>query len=288
MIINTKKMIDCFIFYNELDILIYRLNILNDVVDYFVIVESTHTFSGRKKKLFYNENKNLFERFKDKIIHIIINDFPYKYPNISYEKNEQWVNDKYQRDYISVGLEKLDLKNEDLIIVSDADEIPNPEKLYEIKNKNNIIDINLFEMDLYYYNLNTINVNKWCKNYIINFEKYTIFKNHNITCDDIRHRHYIFCNTELFPKNTMSIIKNGGWHLSYFGDSEFIKNKIINASHQEYNNEYFTDTKKIEDKMNNSNDLFDRGNFKRILLSENNNLPLEYEKYLNKYYKKDI
>ena len=45
------KIIDCFIFYNELDLLEYRLNILNDVVDYFVIVESTHTFVGKEKVL---------------------------------------------------------------------------------------------------------------------------------------------------------------------------------------------------------------------------------------------
>ena len=47
---KTRRIIDCFIFYNEFDMINYRLNVLNDIVDFFVIVESTHTFSGREKK----------------------------------------------------------------------------------------------------------------------------------------------------------------------------------------------------------------------------------------------
>ena len=92
------KIIDCFTFYNEVDILNYRLNILNDVVDYFIIVESTHTFSGIEKKLIFFENTSLFEKFKDKIIHIIVDDFPYTFPNINYEKKQQWENEYHQRN----------------------------------------------------------------------------------------------------------------------------------------------------------------------------------------------
>jgi beta-1,4-mannosyl-glycoprotein beta-1,4-N-acetylglucosaminyltransferase len=62
------KIIDCFTFYNELDLLTYRLNVLNDVVDYFIIVESTHTFTGREKQLFFNENKQLFSEFNKKAL----------------------------------------------------------------------------------------------------------------------------------------------------------------------------------------------------------------------------
>ena len=87
--IYDKKIIDCFIFYNEFDLLTYRLNLLNDVVDYFVLVESRHTFVGKEKSLFYNENKQLFEIFNHKIIHIIVDDFPHKYPNINIEAGEQ-------------------------------------------------------------------------------------------------------------------------------------------------------------------------------------------------------
>jgi beta-1,4-mannosyl-glycoprotein beta-1,4-N-acetylglucosaminyltransferase len=88
------KIIDCFIFYNEIDLLTYRLNILNDIVDKFVIVESTYTFSGKEKKLYFNENKHLFEKFNEKIIHIIVDNIPFKYPNINYKNKEQWVNEE--------------------------------------------------------------------------------------------------------------------------------------------------------------------------------------------------
>ena len=77
------KIIDCFIFYNELDLLYYRLSTLYDIVDYFIIIESTHTFSGKEKKLFLNENLILFDKFKSKIIHLISKPL-FIYPEINY------------------------------------------------------------------------------------------------------------------------------------------------------------------------------------------------------------
>ena len=67
--------IDCFIFYNELELLFYRLSILYDKVDYFVLVESTRTYTGVDKPLYFEQNKALFDNFKDKIIHVIIDFF---------------------------------------------------------------------------------------------------------------------------------------------------------------------------------------------------------------------
>ena len=109
------KIVDCFTFYNELDMLTYRLNILNDVVDYFVLVEATHTHVGKEKPLFYQDNKHLFEKFNHKIIHIIVDDFPHKYPNIDISKDEQWINERFQRNCISRGIDKLELNNDDLL-----------------------------------------------------------------------------------------------------------------------------------------------------------------------------
>lgn len=135
--------------------LTYRLNILNDAVDYFVLVEATHTHVGKEKPLFYQENKYLFEKFNNKIIHIIVDDFPYKYPNINIKEEEQWINEKFQRNCISRGLDKLSLQNNDFITITDLDEIPNPKILEQIKNNKIIVDINILEMDFYYYNLNS-------------------------------------------------------------------------------------------------------------------------------------
>ena len=113
------KIIDCFIFYNELDLLKYRLNLLNNIVDYFIIVESTHTFIGKEKKLFFNENKHLFENFADKIIHIIVDDLPYKYNDVNISRNNVWNNEFFQRNAISRGINYIkDLAQSDLIIIS--------------------------------------------------------------------------------------------------------------------------------------------------------------------------
>ena len=140
------KIIDCFIFYNELDLLTYRFNVLNNIVDYFIIVESTHTFIGKEKKLFFNENSHLFENFRNKIIHIVVDDFPYKFPNIDTSRSEQWVNESFQRDCISRGLNKLSLQNDDVITITDLDEIPDPCTLNKIKKGDIIVDINILQI----------------------------------------------------------------------------------------------------------------------------------------------
>jgi beta-1,4-mannosyl-glycoprotein beta-1,4-N-acetylglucosaminyltransferase len=267
----SKKIIDCFIFYNEIELLSYRLNVLNDVVDYFVIIESTHTHVGTEKQLFFDDNKHLFSNFSEKIIHIIVDDFPYKYPNINCSMNDQWKNENFQRNAISRGINIIDnLNDEDCIIISDLDEIPDPFTLKNIKNNDIIITINTLQQDLYYYNLNTKFENKWNSVKILSYLKY---KELSLTCNEIRD----YLNAE--------IILNGGWHLSYFGDPIFIKNKINNFIHQEYNNTHYTDISTIQDKIENSKDLYNRHiDIYKINIKDNNYLPVEYEKYLTKFF----
>ena len=84
-------LIDCFIFYNEIDMLAYRLKILSPIVDYFILVEATHTHTGILKPLFYDTIKNTdkFINYNAKIIHVIIKDMPHIAPNININNNEQ-------------------------------------------------------------------------------------------------------------------------------------------------------------------------------------------------------
>jgi beta-1,4-mannosyl-glycoprotein beta-1,4-N-acetylglucosaminyltransferase len=262
------KVIDCFIFYNELDLLLYRLNILNDVVDYFVIVEATHTFTGNEKKLFFNENKHLFEQFTQKIIHIVVDDFPYKHPN--FNKNEQWANEIFQRNAIKRGINYItSLSPSDVITITDLDEIPDPQMLNEIKMGNTIIDVKSLMMDFYYYNLNTKFSNKWYSSKIISYAKYIEL---NLTCEQIRHLPYL------------PYIVNGGWHLSYFGDVNFIQNKLHHFSHQEYNNPNYTSPSYIEECVNIHKSLFDKDPILPTKIIDNTYLPVHYDKYLRKYY----
>jgi beta-1,4-mannosyl-glycoprotein beta-1,4-N-acetylglucosaminyltransferase len=257
-------------FYNELDLLTYRLNILNDVVDYFIIVEAKYTHSGIEKPLFFNENKQLFSKFHDKIIHIIVEEFPFIYPNINYGKNEQWGNEHHQRNMISQGLAKLTLQPSDLIVISDLDEIPNPDTLLESKKQN--IVIGYFNMVLYYYNLNTLSESLWEKAKIISYGAYQLF---NLSCTEIRH----------VTNNKCVSIKNGGWHLSYFGDASFIQNKIKTFGHQEINKEEYTNIQHINHIIKTGGDISNRSYIRLIKLSIKNNhsLPPKYDIYLQRF-----
>jgi beta-1,4-mannosyl-glycoprotein beta-1,4-N-acetylglucosaminyltransferase len=265
------KIIDCFLFYNEIDLLNYRLNILNEVVDYFVIVESKYTFSGKEKKLYLEENKHLFEKFKDKIIHLIVNDIPYTYPTIDYSKNEQWQNEFHQRNMIQYALNKMSLNNEDAILISDVDEIIDPNFLKKIKNREILFDFHSLGLDFYYYNLNSKKMEEW-RDYA-KIISYQLFQELKLSCSKIRNSY-------------RPVLEKAGWHLSYFGDSKFIKNKIETFSHQEFNQESFTDIKKINERIENGKDLFDRNEntIIHIPISENDYLPVAYETYLTKFY----
>jgi beta-1,4-mannosyl-glycoprotein beta-1,4-N-acetylglucosaminyltransferase len=262
------KIVDGFIFYNELDLLLYRLNILNDVVDYFIIVESTHTHVGNPKPLFFEENKQKFVQFSHKIIHVIVDDFPFKSPNINYQKSEQWVNEHFQRCAIRRGLDKIQLDDEDCFMVSDLDEIPDPSTLQRIKTGEINVSINKLSMDLYYYNLLTKLKLSWSYSIILTYKS---FKKLGLTCQQLR-----FHNCEcIYP---------GGWHLSYFGDTNFIKNKIEQFGHVEFNRPEITASANIEECVKNSSDVFHRGErIVKLPISENKYLPPLYEIYLSKF-----
>lgn len=263
------KLIDCFIFYNELDLLNYRLNILNDVVDYFVIVESRHTFIGNEKPLFFKDNAAQFEQFSHKIIHVVVDDFPFKQPNIDVSKDQQWLNEYFQRNCIKRGIDQLELNDNDYIIVCDLDEIPDKTMLTSIINHDESINILSLELDMYYYSLNSRHKIKW---YLAKILSYKCFKQFE-SCEKIRQYH------------SLRAIR-AGWHLSCFGDAQFIKNKLENFSHQEYNNDKYTEIKSIENKINAGVDLLGRDwvEIDNISIKDNLYLPTDYEKYLSKYY----
>ena len=266
------KVIDCFIFYNELDMLIYRLNVLYHIVDWFVLVESKHTHTGKETECIYELNKNTdtLEKFKNKIIHIIVEDFPFKYPNIDCSKDQQWANENFHRNCIERGLNKLDLNADDVITITDLDEIPDPNTLSKVKTGDIRVTVNILEMDFYYYNLNSKINNKWQFPKIVSFG---IFKQNSLSCQNCR-----------WLMNS-PVIQKGGWHLSYFGDKFFIQNKIMNFSHQEYNNDEFTNLSKIELRMEGANDLFDRdyNPITKISAYHNDYLPPEYGGFVKKF-----
>ena len=136
---------DCFTFLNELDLLEIRLNILNKVVDKFVIVEATRTHSNQLKPLVFADNKERFRRFLDKIIYVVVD----KYPLIE----SAWTIENHQRNCIAKALAAC--HDDDVILISDLDEIPHPEKIKECLHAPGI---KLFEQFMFYYFLNYLNV----------------------------------------------------------------------------------------------------------------------------------
>ena len=237
----SPKVIDCFTFYNEIDMLTHRLETLYNVVDYFILVEATLTHVGKPKEMYYS--KELFKKYSDKIIHIVVDDFSFNENNINCLKNEQWLNEKFQRNCITRGFSKLDLDNNDLIIISDVDEIPNPTTLKLIKNGEiKINNISQFEQDFYYYNIESKMDHLW---YFSKIFRYGWFLTTDFTLDDLRMKWF-------------ENISNGGWHLSYFGTPSFISNKIKNFAHQEFNSDTFTKEESIEQRIKNGVDIYDR------------------------------
>jgi len=272
------KIVDCFIFYNELEMLLYRLEILNEVVDYFVIIESTHTFDGKEKSLYFAENAQLYEKYRDKIIVVTTDDMPFKYPNIDVLLGHQWLNERQQRNHIDTGLKFLSsklengLQDEDIILITDLDEIPDPQTLRKVKNKNIRVTVNILDMYMYYYNLNTRHEVKWLKAKILTYKAYKTYACANITCDQLRLKH------------DYKIIPKGGWHLSYFGDAQFIKNKIEHFSHQELNVDEYTNPEKINGRIKKCADLYDRDlPISKIPVSQNDYLPPLYRERLSNF-----
>lgn len=245
--------VDCFMFCNELQMLYYRLNLLGDIVDYFVIVESRFTHSGKPKELYFQSNKHLFP-FQNKIIHIVVDQMPFL---TNLRRSHIWANENYQRNMIDQGIKQLNLSDNDLIIVSDVDEIPNPDTIDQITNGNlTITSIKSLSQDFYYYNLNNKINNQWDKSKILPFSEYTnTFNSKPQLC-----RNFFACPS----------IANSGWHLSYFGNSQFIVDKLQNFAHQELNNPKNTDIHYIEHCISNNIDFSNRNDIKVI---DNNEVP---------------
>src|SRR5262245_48971218 len=143
------RVFDCFTFFNELDILEIRLAELDPLVDRFVIVEATRTFTAKPKPLYFADNRQRYERYAHKIIHVVVDDIPLDAPT-------HWAREAYQRDAIMRGL--TEAAPDDRIIISDCDEIPKPELLRRALAFRGLSRrIVAFWCDNYFYRLNLRN-----------------------------------------------------------------------------------------------------------------------------------
>jgi len=268
-----SKIYDTFMFFNELDLLEIRLNTLDEYVDYFVISESTVTFSGHPKPLYYLENQERFERFQHKIIHNIVNDTPsdfsgwkpphpyYTDRNKSYQHksggkplkllNLDFQREVYQRDSIINPL--LGVANDnDTIIMSDLDEIPDPNRFDKILSSINSDNLVHCKQKWYMYYLNNFYAKDWFGTHAC---KFSFLKKHSI---DLLQYH----KEDALKQSGGPIIEEAGWHFSFVGGEEKVKEVLSAYSYQGGRTAKFLQildkifTNRVKNRIENNKDIF--------------------------------
>jgi beta-1,4-mannosyl-glycoprotein beta-1,4-N-acetylglucosaminyltransferase len=243
-----------------------RLNILDKYVDYFVISESTKTHQGKSKKISFDINK--FSKFKNKIKFVIAD----------YEKEVDFQNhtggespvEQHQRNYLIKGIENA--LPDDLIILSDSDEIPDLSKIKNIKKNKKFIAFSQ-KMFMYKLNLQNLNESNWIGSKITKKKYITSMQD----LRNLKFKNYPFWRID---KYNLQII-NGGWHFSFLQTPQQILKKIKSFSHGEFNNKNINE-KNIEEKIFKNEDIFGRrttlkkieidSSFPKYILDNKNNL----------------
>ena len=233
---------DCFQYFDEDHMVDLRLNILNKHVDYFIISESTKTHQGKSKKINF-DIKN-FSKFKDKI-KFIIADYKDEINFTNHTGGESPI-EQHQRNSLIKGLKNA--SSEDLLILSDSDEIPDLTKLPLIDKKKKYIAFSQ-KMFMYKLNLQNLNESNWIGSKIT---KVKYLK----TMQEFRNLKFKNYPIWRIDKLNQQII-NGGWHFSYLQTPEQILKKIKSFSHGEFNNKDLNE-KEIELKILKNEDIFGR------------------------------
>lgn len=257
---------DCIPFFNELDILKLRLQVLAPFVDRFVIEESSVTFSGEPKPMIFAQNRAMFAEFEDKILYVAVENSP-----MDVTTHER---DKFQKNQLIRAMG--DCEPEDIIIFSDVDEIPNPKALTEVIAHFDASKIYHFAQRLFYCFLNMEEVSgsllsitgefpgvsrrQWLGTKVCSFG--------NLPKEGI-----VFLR-EVSVQDVRSVrVADGGWHFGYMGSrqetdvSKRIGTKVVAAAHQEYNNQDIL--AEARDRLILGQDMFGRNaEFKRVEVDE--------------------
>ena len=226
---------DCFMYYDEDLLLDIRLNALDKYVKKFVITEATYTHNGTKKKL--NFNINNFNKFKNKIDYIVVDQQP---PNVRKLKEDDsakikeeklilngMARDYFQRENLKKGLKNL--KDDDLVVISDLDEIPNFDNLDFNKINNNII---IFQQKMFYYKLNLYyNDFIWAGSKAVKYKNFVSPQ----WLRNVKSKKYPFWRLDVFfskkKYSNLFYVKDGGWHFTCIRTPEDLEKKLLNFAH---------------------------------------------------------
>jgi len=246
------KVIDAFCFFNELDLLEFRLKLLGDKVDKFVICESNLTHSGKPKPYHLEENMSRYDRWKDKIVYLPIEQST---ENIVFEKVETytptdgaWMLENQQRNALSYANEFIE--DDDLVLLGDLDEMPNPSAIDALINSSipdspdKAVALTVF-FHCYYMNCQMHGRDRLWNATVASSGKF--FKGTT--------PQYIRDNRNHFPR-----IPNAGWHFSYLGGIDKIKIKIESFAHTEFNRPHIASKDVIISAVEEAKDILQRDN----------------------------
>lgn len=258
------KIIDVVVVNDELDMLESRIKYLYDVVDHFIVIESNYTHSGVPKKLNVKENVDRFSKYFPKIQ---IKTFSV---NSNFDFTDSWKLEVAQRNSVLIFTDEY--SDDDMMIISDVDEIPNKNIFDSIKQNVRDRDVVKLSQTMFYYNLKNrlVSYPIWGASYVA---KKKIIKTHS--ANKIR------LNYEL-PVHSMS---DGGWHLTYFMSAEQIQNKIKSFAHSEFNTPYYTNLERIQKCIDTSTDIYEREDHKFEEVDPLSFFPLNFLEHFSKWKK---
>lgn len=291
------KVIDSFLFFQEIDLLDIRLAYLDPYVDTFVIVEASQTFTGKPKPFVFEENKERYSKYAHKIYYHKILDAHTNFESIiehlkgkttdghskvlqimqqhiHYPKTElQWVLDTYHRECIHLALEKV-AAPDDIVILSDLDEIPS-ERIFQDKVKYNFEESPyVCQQYEFRYFLNFYNDSNWLGS-ILSAYKNIYDHSLNILRIDSKVKREIINKKAIYP---------GGYHFTSCGNLEDIAKKIQSWGHQEFNNKSVL--KNLEKNIKTGQDIFERElgtKLTKVSLSARNLFDSRMAKILSEY-----
>ena len=248
---------DCFSYLDEDLLLNLRLNILDKYVDYFVIVEGNKTWQNNPKELKFDINK--YEKFKHKIIYVRVTDLP--------DGNDPYLRENHQRNSILRGL--INSNDQDIIIISDLDEIPNPEVFNKFKNE---MKFAVFQQKHFYYRFNLQSKNNpfWFGSRIC-LKKYLVSPQ---WLRNLKFKKRPFWRIDKFRLN--NIIENGGWHFCNLKKPESLLYKYKNLCEtddpvhfKEKIDEKYLNLEEMKKRINEGEDIIGRkDNFIKVNLDD--------------------
>ncbi|MBT3873050.1 MAG: beta-1,4-mannosyl-glycoprotein beta-1,4-N-acetylglucosaminyltransferase [Flavobacteriaceae bacterium] len=282
---QKPKIYDCFCYFNEDMLLTLRLETLWDTVDYFVISEANYSHSGNDRKTLFNINN--FSKYTKKIRYLRLDERPAG-------ENDFWKNENFIRNNISKGL--FDAQPNDLILISDLDEIPNPAVIHSYEPEFLRGDFSQRYYSYFFNNFWIGDVNKkdsiipksniWQGSKITTFCYFTTFFNSNATSvrsykstgllRALKRKWFKRFRTQTFP--------NGGWHFTWIFSIDDLIKKIENTAHQEFNQPKFKDPNHIKHMIKNGRD-FHKPNSRYVIQSIDDSYPAHLVKNQHLYRK---